>query len=99
MIRQPINDVIGDARRVILAGCGGGYDIFGAVPLMVELLEEGREVFLASLSFCYLNGLDGAIQNPNVPNMYEVPGSAAVQNVYCPEAWLSKWLKIKINRH
>ena len=79
-------------RRVLLAGCGGGYDVLGAIPLHHALTARGIAVELASLSFCYLNGLDGARQDAEVPNLYAVPGAAATERAYCPEAWLARWL-------
>jgi len=91
MLRQPINDLLGPARHILLTGCGGGYDVFGAVPLAIELLDAGREVVLANHSFCYLNGLDGALQQPDCPNLYRVPPAAATEDAYCPEAWLARW--------
>lgn len=80
------------ARRVLLAGCGGGYDILGAVPVVHALRASGVEVALASLSLCYLDGLDGAVQDPEVPNLYAVTGACATERAYCPEAWLARWL-------
>jgi hypothetical protein len=79
-------------KRVLLAGCGGGYDIMGAVPLLHALRAEGREVHLASLSFCYLNGLTNARQDVEVPNLYAVSADAATARAYCPEAHLAKFL-------
>jgi hypothetical protein len=92
LISQPITARLADRRRILLAGCGGGYDVFGALPLYVELTAAGKEVHLANLSFTYLNGLEGAIQSPVIPNLYEVPASAADRREYCPEAWLARWL-------
>lgn len=80
------------ARSVLLAGCGGGYDVFGAAPLVRGLRDAGKRVHLASLSFTYLDGLAGARQVDGVPNLYEVPASAAVTGAYCPEAWLARAL-------
>ena len=77
---------------MLLAGCGGGYDVLGAVPLHAALRAAGVEVHLASLSFCYLNGLDGAAQDVEVPTMYAVTGACATEAKYCPEAWLARWL-------
>ena len=79
-------------RRVLLAGCGGGYDILGEVPLVHALRGSGVEVELASLSFCYLNGLDGAAQDPAVPNLYAVTGACATEGAYYPRAWRARWL-------
>jgi hypothetical protein len=93
MLRQPISEILAGASRVLLAGCGGGYDVLGAVPLAVELLERGTDVRFASLSFCYLNALAGARQDPTLPNLYSVPAAAAREDCYCPEAWLARWLE------
>ena len=77
---------------MLIAGCGGGYDVLGAVPLRHTLRAAGLEVELASLSFCYLNGLAGARQDAEVPNLYRVGGDAATEDAYCPEAHLARWL-------
>lgn len=87
-----MRDLVGDARRVLVAGAGGGYDVLGAVPLVHDLEADGREVHLASLSFTYLNGLDRARQVADVGCLYEVGGDAAVERGYCPEAWLARHL-------
>ncbi len=91
MLDQPVLANLGHPRRVLLAGCGGGYDILGAVPLRHVLRAAGVEVELASLSFAYLNGLDAA-QDAAHPNLYAVGAAAATQRSYCPEAWLATWL-------
>jgi hypothetical protein len=93
MLVQPVVERLADAKRVLLAGCGGGYDVFGAVPLAVELLDRGQQPYFASNSFCYLNGLDGAVQHSEQPNLYAVPSAAATTTSYCPEAWLARWLE------
>jgi hypothetical protein len=96
MLVQTIDATLASSRRVLLAGCGGGYDVLGAVPLLVELLADGREVHLASHSFCYLNGLPGARQIAEAPSLYEVPAAAATEDAYCPEAWLARWLEERL---
>jgi hypothetical protein len=64
----------------------------GAVPLWQALREAGIEVHFASLSFSYLNGLDGAEQDREVPNLYAVGARAATERAYCPEAHLARFL-------
>jgi hypothetical protein len=34
MLEGLLPAALGPARRILLAGCGGGYDIFGALPLL-----------------------------------------------------------------
>jgi hypothetical protein len=92
MLTQPIVATLSKCRRVLLAGCGGGYDIMGALPLIHELRERGCEPLLASLSFCYLDGLDGARRDPEHPNLHAVDAAAANESKYCPEAWLADFL-------
>ena len=90
MLEHPALASIG--KRVLLAGCGGGYDVMGAVPLWRVLRDAGVEVHFASLSFSYLNGLTNAQQDPEIPNLYAVGGDAATDRAYCPEAHLAKFL-------
>ena len=92
MFAQPIDAALRGAENVLIAGCGGGYDVLGAVPLLHTLAGRGCQVHLASLSFSYLNGLEGCIQCGAVPNMYEVRAGAASLTEYCPEAWLARFL-------
>src|SRR5262249_38771743 len=84
MLVQPVLNALDGARRVLVAGCGGGYDVLGAVPHVAELVATGRDVHVASMSFTYLNGLDGAVQSATHPNLYSVPGEAATGRSYCP---------------
>lgn len=89
MLDHLVLETLGDARRVLVAGCGGGYDVLGAVPLRHALRATGKEVHLASLSFAYLNGLAHAVQDERVPNLYAVGAAAATPRAYCPEAHLA----------
>ena len=98
MLQQPISHIIGKSRTVLLAGCGDSYDVFGAVPLLVELVLAGRHVHLASLSASYLAGLSGAAAVPSHPNLYKIGAAAASASAYCPEAWLSRWLEEQLGR-
>ncbi|MFN7974606.1 MAG: DUF1152 domain-containing protein [Acidobacteriota bacterium] len=92
MLEQPIVKVLEGCRSVLLAGCGGGYDVMGAVPLYQSLAARGIRVHLASLSFTLLNALDAARQDRLCPNLYEVDVDAATERQYCPEAWLAWFL-------
>ncbi len=98
MLSQPFRARLENSQRVLLAGCGGGYDVLGAVPLIAELAQGGRQVHLASLSFTHLNGLAGARQDREHPNLYEVPAGAATPRAYCPEAWLARWMEERLGQ-
>jgi hypothetical protein len=91
MLDSLVFDRLGSARTILLAGCGGGYDVLGAIPLYHQLRARGIRVEFASLSFSYLNGLE-ATQDGQHPNLYAVTTRAATERAYCPEAWLARWL-------
>jgi hypothetical protein len=92
MLKQPFSERLASARTVLLAGAGGGYDLVGAVPLLVELRALGKTVHLASLTFTDYNSLGQAKVSANLPNLASVAGDAAAGHRYCPEAWLARWL-------
>lgn len=96
VLRQPFQEALAPARSILLAGCGGGYDVLGAIPLLLDLVAQGKTVHLASLSFCYLDGLAGAERQPDVPNLFRVTRAAATERAYCPEAWLASWLSTEL---
>src|SRR5260370_40342099 len=55
MLRQPFFAALDGARRVLVAGAGGGFDVFCGLPLYFALRDAGRQVFLANLSFAPLH--------------------------------------------
>ena len=91
MLEQSVTHRLATARHILLAGCGGGYDVLGALPLYLELRASGRDVHLANLSFASLEDL-APHSHPGLPNLYEIGPEAATELRYCPEAWLSAWL-------
>jgi Tfp pilus assembly protein PilF len=72
-----VRSIRASLASILIAGAGGGYAGFGGLPLFFELRAAGKSVHLASLSFCYRNGLDGAEQNLAHPGLYAVTGRAA----------------------
>jgi hypothetical protein len=92
VLKQPIETALEPARHILLAGAGGGYDLLGAVPLLVDLEGRGKTVSLASLTFCDYKTLAGVEVHPSLPNLASVNGRCAVSDRYCPEAWLAEWL-------
>jgi hypothetical protein len=79
------------SRRVLLSGCGGGYDVLGAVPLARDLLDRGLSVVFGNHSFCNLAELPGTERVDAAPTLFRVPAEAATADRYCPEAWLARW--------
>jgi len=44
-------------KRVLIAGAGGGFDVYAGLPLALALVRLGKQVHLANLSFARLDAL------------------------------------------
>lgn len=42
------------AQNILIAGAGGGFDVFSGLPLYFNLQAQGKRVFLANFSFTHL---------------------------------------------
>jgi hypothetical protein len=78
------------ADSVLIAGAGGGFDVFAGLPLALCLLLEDKRVHLANLSFAELHLLDRSVWlEPGLALITEsTPGLAD----YFPERVLASWL-------
>jgi hypothetical protein len=58
-LQLPFFEAVADAETILLAGAGGGFDIFSGLPLYFGLKSMGKTVHLANLSFSLLHESDG----------------------------------------
>ncbi len=86
----PLFAALSDARRVLIAGAGGGFDIYAGLPLALALRAAGTEVHLASLSFSELELVDR--ESWITDHVVEVTPESASPDWYFPEGTLSRWL-------
>ncbi len=84
----PFLQRLDSARHVLIAGCGGGFDVYAGIPIATYLLGRGCPVVFANLSFSNLWDCGGERVDPNTwqidANSKELP--------YFPEKWLAEWL-------
>lgn len=96
-LNLPILDQLADAETVLIAGAGGGFDIYAGLPLYFTLREMGKTVHLANYSFSDLDIL--LITNPESEVLLDklvlgVRGSLrpdAPDLSYLPEGHLADW--------
>ena len=50
-LNLPILEALEGCRSVLVAGMGGGFDVFCGVPILLTLQQAGHTVHLANLSF------------------------------------------------
>ncbi len=73
---------------MLVAGCGGGFDVFAGVPIAHHLMTSGRDVVLANFSFTNLWLCGGERVTPIT---WRVDRQSA-ELPYFPERWLAEWL-------
>lgn len=92
MLNLPFFSELEKAQNILIAGAGGGFDIFAGLPLYFGLKSEGKEVHLASLSFSYLSHVE---EDRSSPSMLEVTAHTKQYSDYFPEKYLSEWFRQK----
>ena len=86
----PLFAELADAQRVLVAGAGGGFDVYAGLPLAVALAEQGKQVALPNLSFSVLDYLDP--QAWLTPDVARIDAESSGSETYFPERTLSRWL-------
>jgi hypothetical protein len=86
-------------KTVALAGCGGGYDIFGALPLYFEMVDQVGPVILINFSFTdeqsFQVAADHGFAKRFSPYLYRVDRfepQDGISQSYFPEARLATCL-------
>lgn len=51
----PIFERLATSKTILLAGAGGGFDIYSGIPLYFSLKKQGKNVILANFSFTALS--------------------------------------------
>lgn len=88
LAQPPIFTRLRAARRVLVAGAGGGFDVYAGLPLAFALAGEGKEVHLANLSFADLSDCDEWL----APDVAVVGPETRGPATYFPERTLARWL-------
>ena len=81
---------LASAERILIAGAGGGFDVYAGLPLALSLSSVGKQVFLANLSFSDLRVLH---PEPWLDDQIAAvgPDPTGVAG-YFPERTLATWL-------
>jgi hypothetical protein len=87
----PVLSRLEKARRVLIAGCGGGFDVFAGIPIARHLIDTGREVVFANLSFTNLWACGGERLTPITWRVDRQSNELP----YFPERLLGEWLSAR----
>lgn len=89
---NPLFTRLADAERILVAGAGGGFDIYSGLPIALSLMHQGKQVHLANLSFSSLAGLPP--EDWAAPDLAVVTPDSAPHQAYFPERTLAQWLRL-----
>ena len=84
----PFLERLDASTSVLVAGCGGGFDVFAGVPLALRLMKQIKQVTFANFSFTNLWLCGGERVGDT---MWRVDQESA-ELPYFPEKWLAEWL-------
>ncbi len=89
-MKLPLFSELEKAETVLIAGAGGGFDVFCGLPLYFWLLKAGKKVHLANLTFTELGFCNGERPIPSLVRI--LPHTSGGPSNYFPELFLSQWL-------
>lgn len=93
MLTLPFFNELAESKNVLIAGAGGGFDIFAGLPLYFGLKSKGIDVHLANLSFSFGHGdITGRYLTTD---LVEVTARSNGNEYYFPEGYLSRWFARK----
>ncbi|WP_406091775.1 DUF1152 domain-containing protein [Streptomyces sp. NBC_01013] len=90
---NPLFDRLDSAERILVAGAGGGFDIYAGLPLALSLIHRNKQVQFANLSFSALEGLP--LDSWLAPDVAVVTPETSLHQPYFPERTLAQWLTLR----
>lgn len=94
-LNLPILDRLADAQNILIAGAGGGFDVFNGLPIYFTLRDLGKNVHLANYTFCELDLVCRMAHTETLLEHTLVGATGSVGRVlpYYPEGYLAQWFK------
>jgi len=93
-LNLPILHLIENSQKILLAGAGGGFDIYAGLPIYFTLRDMGKEVYLANYSMT-----DPFLASKFTETYVEIPdllmaakGEMRADMYYYTEGYLTDWL-------
>lgn len=102
-LNLPILHLLEQSNNILIAGAGGGFDIFAGLPIYFTLKNMGKTVHLANYSFTPLNIVSHYCNTVTLHEQYLEGATANIpeelQLGYYPEGYLSQWFKVVKNEN
>jgi hypothetical protein len=94
-LNLPILDQLADRENILIAGAGGGFDIFAGLPIYFTLRGMGKTVHLANYSFTEfaIAGLISQVEIIMDDLLIATRGHVKFPFGYLPEPYLADWFR------
>ncbi|SRR5260221_1421193 len=92
-LNLPILEPLSSCKSLLIAGMGGGFDIFCGLPIYFELRKRGQTVHLANFSFTSLSDLSDPVKLSD--SLFKVDADQKSTLPYFPELYLTQWFREK----
>lgn len=94
-LNLPVFEPLSHCRNLLIAGMGGGFDIFCGLPIYFALKQRGQQVHLANFSFSDIEDIQHGIRLS--PTLLGVTAEQGLIYPYFPEFYLAEWFKATQN--
>lgn len=96
-LNLPFLDKLSDSKNILIAGIGGGFDVFCGLPIYFTLKEMDKTVHLANYSFSSLEIVSHYCNTITLEEQLLEGATAGIpsslQLGYYPEGYLSQWFQ------
>jgi hypothetical protein len=92
-LNVPILDQLSDCQNLLIAGMGGGFDVFCGLPIYFELQRRGQKAHLASFSFSDILNFWAGIRLTST--LIGIQADSGTIVPYFPELYLAQWFAEK----
>ena len=96
-LNLPILHLLEDSQNILIAGAGGGFDIFAGLPIYFTLKAMGKNVHLANFSFTPIEIVNRFCETITLAKDELEGATAGIADDfhvhYYPEGYLARWFK------
>lgn len=95
LINPPFFSDLAESKNILIAGCGGGYDVYAGLPIYFALKTMNKQVHLANLTFSEFNNVDLTSTKKICDDCLEINADTKYvkDDPYFPELYLSQWFR------
>ncbi len=92
LFSNPLQQALDGAQSILIAGAGGGFDVYSGLPLYLALRNAGKTVHFANYTFAALpENADAQV----TPHCVRVHADIGGSETYFPERRLCEWFRVE----